>query len=118
MTNGYKEWNELVAYIESLPGSRSPSCLLSFRRVDDFRRKAMRKNGSPIITHQCHCTLTAKPSMTDDQLQWEHINGWGTTPEAAVQEAHRKLKKFVDETSGAAKVQPPPEGTQLGFDLV
>ena len=96
------DWNEAVVFLESLPDYRKPQMYLHFRRLDNFRRKAVRENGNPIIRHECKILISFLPlgvvripnTISKETLS-ELIRTEEASSELAISKAIKELKEFL-----------------------
>jgi len=90
-------WAEAVDYLENLGDDRGGTVYLSFRRTDDFRRKVMAANKSPLIYF--HSSIHIKRFPEEEEAyasQSIHIfQGMSTDPAEAIRQALDQLKAFL-----------------------
>ena len=88
-------WTNATNYIESLPDERQPNISLSFSRLENFRRKAVKPDQH--IRYTCHISAKYKPGEGEDRQGYRFFahNTFNVCPATAVNEAIAKLKEFL-----------------------
>ncbi|NBW20447.1 MAG: hypothetical protein EBR82_72010 [Caulobacteraceae bacterium] len=91
-------WVEVVDYLENLGDDRCGTMNLSFRRTDDFRRKVMTANKSPLIYFNARIYINLFPEEikpAHSGLTTEVFQGISTDPAEAIRQALDQLKAFL-----------------------
>lgn len=75
MRNLNDEMAQAVAFLESLPDWMAPVFSIEYARTEHFRRKAMEKHGTPVISFSGHMHLgSEKPDPGFSADKWQHFN--------------------------------------------
>lgn len=85
-----------VQYLEKLGEARSGSIFLSFSRTEDFRRKTMIANKSPLITHIARVTIRKMPGDNVGGLMHITFQGIDEDPGKAIDKAMYEMIAWLN----------------------
>lgn len=95
-------WSEATAFLENLPDYRKPQICLRYSRLDDFRRKAVKANGNPIIWHECDISIAflplgviRVPNTTSKETIYKTVRTTEVSSDIAISKALKELKEFL-----------------------
>lgn len=109
---------EITEYLETLPDWRNPRLYLSFWRTDNFRRKAMTKNKTPLRTYTIE--LCYGNDAEEEVINGEYTNScWAhlTYMFVPIEELPEALERFSEQVKTLQLKNPDfkPESTSLAW---
>lgn len=110
----YMTFEEAIKYLEKFPDYRTPCLRIEYRRLDDFRRAAVIKNGNSLVQICASLSIwktaeeiskeTKEEKYKNQNDEYGHFDTieysrWADTLEKAIEEVIKAVNKWIEETA-------------------